>query len=244
MSYQASAYVKGLRLAPNGESITTKEKLVLFHLADAHNAKQGTAWPSQPTIAEDCMICVRHVQNLLYSLERKGVIRTIRPERNGRGRFVRYSFPQFDAQWEKGTEHAPVVSDFRKTQERRGEHHGNTQKTRTIDALTPLAIKEEHRTENTRTEQQLDRPQIPEGLDQDRGKYVWFAIQEFLKARIAEHTFEIWLKPLKSAGCADGELWIRLPRPEFKEMVERYCDLIKEALTSNKIDDIKNVRFA
>ena len=95
MSWVACAYVKKLRFAPNGEEITKDEKLVLLHLADCHNEEKGLAWPSVPTIAEDCRICKRKVQYILHDLARNGVISIIRPEKNGRGRYLSYRFPSW-----------------------------------------------------------------------------------------------------------------------------------------------------
>ena len=93
MSWKACAYVKKLRHASNGEEVTKDEKLVLLHLADAHNEEKGLAWPSVPTISEDCRISIRKVQYILRDLERKGVIAIIRPEKNGRGRFLSIALP-------------------------------------------------------------------------------------------------------------------------------------------------------
>jgi Helix-turn-helix domain/DnaA N-terminal domain len=241
MSFEALTYAQELRLAPNGESLTSAEKLVLFYLAHAHNAKEGLAWPSQPTIAADCGLSVRHVQKILKSLERKGVIRVIHPERNGRGRFLCYLFPVLEGRERDSREGA---ADSGKAHERRTVHPRNTQETRTIDAQRATAIKEELRTKNTGTEQQHNGSRIPDGLDQNRGKQVWSAIREHLEAHVDPHAFETWLKPLTAIGCADSELWIRLPHPEFKEMAERYRDLVEQALTSKKIHDIRTVRFA
>jgi Helix-turn-helix domain/DnaA N-terminal domain len=244
MSWQACYYAKKLRAAPNGERITAYEKLVLLHLADAHNEERGIAWPSEPTIAEDCAVCLRQVQNLLHSLERKGVIRILRPEKNGRGRCLRYRFPELDAQAEKGAPNSPLVSQRRKMQERRIERLGNTQERRNIDAQNSSVIRKEQGTTNSGTEKLFDLEQIPEGLDQGRSNQVWRSILDSLKASVDPHEFDIWLAPLKSIGCANGVLWIRLPKTEFREMVERYTDRIQEAITANEIHDITTVRFA
>jgi hypothetical protein len=99
------------------------------------------------------------------------------------------------------------------------------QKRRSIGAQDSSAIKERTRTKNIQTEQQFDREQVPEGLNQDKGKQVWSAILEHHEAHVDPHEFETWVKPSKATGCADGKLWIRVPTPEFKEMVERYRDL-------------------
>jgi len=240
MSFEALTYAQDLRLAPNGERITSAEKLPLFYIAHSHNSKEGSAWPSQPTIAADCGISVRHVQNILRSLERKGVIRIQHPPKSGRGRFLRYCFPALEAQEQRSRE---GEADYGKAHERRTVRHGNAQETRMIDAQRSPAIKEELRTKNTGTELRLNRNRFPEGLDLDSGKQVLTAIREYLEDHVDPHGFDTWLKPLKAIGCVDGELWIQTPNQESKEIVKRYSKQIADALTFKKIDDIKTVRF-
>jgi Helix-turn-helix domain/DnaA N-terminal domain len=243
MSWEASAYVKKLRVAPDGEPLTKNEKLVLLHLADAHNAESRIAWPSVRTIAEDCLTSHRSAQLILHELERKGVIQVIRPERNGRGRFLSYRFPELDAEYEKGANRASFVRGSGKARETRKSQAGNVQEMRTKDAPESFAIRKEQRTDNTGTEQQFGREKIPEGLDQDRGEQLWCAIREYVEGHVNKHSFEIWFKPPKAAGCRAGVLWIRVPSPEFKAAIEKYADLIKEALSSKEIHDIKEVNF-
>ena len=235
MSWEAIDYVEKLRTAPDGQEITKDEKLVLLYLAGALNEGSGLAWRSVRTISADCHISLRQVQTILRDLERKGVIEIIRPTKNGRGRFLRYRFPELDAQQKKTVN--------RKAQKRCTERHGNMQKRCRIDAQNSPVIKEGTRTKNTRTEQHIDREQVPEGLDQDKGEQVLSAILEHANTVVDPHSFDNWLKPCKAAGCANGVLWIRVPNPESKEMAERYTDQINAALTSKEIHDIRTVRF-
>ena len=235
MSWEAVDYIEKLRTAPNGQKITKDEKLVLLYLAGAHNEGIGLAWRSVRTISADCHISLRQVQVILRDLERKGVIEIIRPTKNGRGRFLRYGFPELDAQQKKNVN--------RKMQKRCTGHHENMQKRRSIGAQNIPAIKEGTRTKNIQTEQQFDREQIPERLDQDKGEQVLSVIREHLKTQVNPHSFDNWLTPLKAAGCANGVLWIRVPNPESKEMAETYIDQIHAALTSKEIHEIRTVRF-
>ena len=240
MSWQACAYVNKLRTPPKGEEITAYEQLVLLYLAVAHNQELGIAFPSQATIAADCKICLRHVQNLLTSLEEKGVLRVIRPEKNGRNRFLRYRFPELDAQEEKDAQDSSAGSSTGKTQENRAARGENTHKRGSKDAQDRTAIKEEQR---TGTEREIEGQGMPEGLNRQRGNEVWPAILESLKACIDQHQHETWLLPLQALGSTDGVLWVQAPNQVFKEMAERYLGKIHAALISQEIHDIRTARF-
>ncbi len=240
MSFEALDYVYRLRVASNGEAITRDEKHLLLYLAHAHNSDSGAAWPSQETIAKDCMMSKRHVQDLFDSLERKGLVRVIHPEKYGRGRYASYRFPELDARHKRSSMRAP---DDGKAHKRCTEQRGKMQEGRSIGAQGSPLIKEELRTENTKTERQFDREPIPEGLDQDRGKYVWSVILKYLECRINPESYMTWLKTLQAVGCADGVLWIHAPSPECKQIVERYTEQIAEGLKSEEVYDIREVRL-
>lgn len=75
MSWKATAYVKELTHAPNGQKLTTAEKLLLFVLADYHRADgQGLCWPSLPRLAKESLLSRRHIVRVLKSLEDNGLI--------------------------------------------------------------------------------------------------------------------------------------------------------------------------
>ncbi|OLE54197.1 MAG: hypothetical protein AUG51_09405 [Acidobacteria bacterium 13_1_20CM_3_53_8] len=74
MSWKATAYVKGLKLAPNGEKVKRGEKLVLFVLADSHNEDRRGAWPSVPLLARSALLSARRVREVLKQCRQKGVI--------------------------------------------------------------------------------------------------------------------------------------------------------------------------
>lgn len=84
MSWTASAYVRQLIEAPNGQSITRSEKLILFVLADYHNTEKESAWPSVRSIARDAMFSARQTRTILRSCERKGII-LIEPRKRSDG---------------------------------------------------------------------------------------------------------------------------------------------------------------
>jgi hypothetical protein len=97
MSARASGYVKAMTICPNGERITPREKLVGMVLADSHQDRAGRfTYPSVDTIAEESVSDRRTCQRYLAALERKGVIRRLRPVNQGRGTQTFYFFPELD----------------------------------------------------------------------------------------------------------------------------------------------------
>lgn len=90
MSWKATAYVKELVTAPNGEKVTQAEKLLLFVLADYHHTQRDLIWPSQKTLAEDALCSERHIRRLTDSLVTKGVL--IVQSTHGRGKTATYRF--------------------------------------------------------------------------------------------------------------------------------------------------------
>jgi hypothetical protein len=98
MSARASGHIKALVVCPNGELITAREKLVAMVLADSHQDKaKHFTYPSVETIAAESICDKRTCQRYLESLERKGVIRRLRPVSQGRTYTVFYFFPALDA---------------------------------------------------------------------------------------------------------------------------------------------------
>ena len=109
MSARASAYAKELVVCPNGERITRGEKLVLIVLADNHQDKaKHFTYPSIDTIAEDALCDRRSCQRHLDGLERKGVIRRLRPVAYGRSLTTFYFFTALDKIPEQGWQNAAL----------------------------------------------------------------------------------------------------------------------------------------
>ncbi len=77
MSHEATKYVKGLVMAPDGSTFKAAEKAVLMVLADSYNEEVGCAWPSMKKVANSCSISDRYCRQLIEGLERKEVIRRI-----------------------------------------------------------------------------------------------------------------------------------------------------------------------
>lgn len=76
MSWKATAYVKSLKIAPDGSPLTRSEKLLMLILADYHNDELRGAWPSGQTLAKDALLSLRHVRTLLSNLKGKGILCT------------------------------------------------------------------------------------------------------------------------------------------------------------------------
>ena len=113
MSARASAYAKSLLFCPNGERITRGEKLVLISLADSHQDKgKHFTYPSIETIATDALCDRRSCQRHLEALERKGVIRRLRPARQGAGMTTFYFFLELE-EVPEGWQNAALFSEHK-----------------------------------------------------------------------------------------------------------------------------------
>ena len=89
MSWKATAFVKELR-----KGLTPTKKLVLAMLADYHRTDQKNYWPSVETLAQDCLMTARGVQQILAPLEATGFI--VRDQGGGRGRVTTYKIVGLD----------------------------------------------------------------------------------------------------------------------------------------------------
>ncbi len=93
MSWKATAYVKELCTAPNGQEITRSEKLVMFILADCYHPDYNRAWPSITRLATASLMSTRNVRRVLRSLQSKGAVEIT--ESRGLGHTNSYRFPGF-----------------------------------------------------------------------------------------------------------------------------------------------------
>jgi hypothetical protein len=97
MSWSATAYVKQLRVAPDGKPVTKAQKLVLFVLADYHNEERGDAWASLRHMAMHSLHTVSGLVRVLRELERRRLILVVRDPRAAKMKVVnRYQFPAID----------------------------------------------------------------------------------------------------------------------------------------------------
>jgi chromosomal replication initiator protein len=58
----------------------------------------------------------------------------------------------------------------------------------------------------------------------------WMQILEALEKKINRHSYDTWLKPTRYSHVKDGKLFVRVPTAEFRNIGEKYADLIQEAI--------------
>src|SRR3954465_14578752 len=58
----------------------------------------------------------------------------------------------------------------------------------------------------------------------------WVRILSALEKKINRHSFETWLKPTRYSHAEGELLGIRVPTAEFRNIGEKYADLIQEAI--------------
>ncbi len=64
----------------------------------------------------------------------------------------------------------------------------------------------------------------------------WVRILGALEKKINRQSFETWLKPTRFAHVTDRTLFVRIPTPEFQTTLDRYNDLISEAIDNLNLD--------
>ena len=210
MSWQATAYVKTLVTAPNGEPITRSEKLLLFVLADSHNAGRRVAWPSVTTMAFDCLMSERQIQYILRSVEPKGIIEIIRPLRTGRGYYQCYRFVALDADCDvkqKGAMVAPFSAP-ETAQEPCKTTHKRTKEGCKIARL--------HKESGIEQGTLVTKNITPDGaLTNDLRKHAlktWLATKDRLNGMLPEREWKLWVRPAYLLKPLSGShLLIALP---------------------------------
>jgi chromosomal replication initiator protein len=58
----------------------------------------------------------------------------------------------------------------------------------------------------------------------------WIQILAALEKKVNRQSFDTWLKPTRYSYVRERVLFVRIPAPQFKDMGERYGDLIQEAI--------------
>lgn len=95
MSWEATAYVKGVVTDPTGKKITRTEKMVLFVLSDCINPYTGQGWVSLDDLAEDALISRRGLLDTLQALQARHLIKKdSRFDPSGRMQANLYTFLQ------------------------------------------------------------------------------------------------------------------------------------------------------
>jgi len=58
----------------------------------------------------------------------------------------------------------------------------------------------------------------------------WVRILDALEKKINRHSYDTWLKPTRYSHASNGVLFIRVPTAEFRNVGDKYADLIQEAI--------------
>jgi chromosomal replication initiator protein len=58
----------------------------------------------------------------------------------------------------------------------------------------------------------------------------WSRILDALEKKINRHSYDTWLKPTRYSHSSGGILFIRVPTVEFRQVGDKYADLIQEAI--------------
>ncbi len=58
----------------------------------------------------------------------------------------------------------------------------------------------------------------------------WARILDALEKKINRHSYDTWLKPTRYSHSSGGILFVRVPNLEFRQVGDKYADLIQEAL--------------
>lgn len=74
MSWKASGAAKEITHGTSGQKLKMADKLVLMVLSDDYNEGRGFAWPSQETLAKECLCTDRGLRGILERLEAFGLI--------------------------------------------------------------------------------------------------------------------------------------------------------------------------
>lgn len=83
MSWKASGAAKDITHGTNGQKISMADKCVLMVLSDYWDERRQYAWPSQETLAEQCICTERGMRGILYRLQSFGLINIVQGGRSG-----------------------------------------------------------------------------------------------------------------------------------------------------------------
>jgi len=70
----------------------------------------------------------------------------------------------------------------------------------------------------------------------------WIRILGALEKKVNRTSFETWLKPARFSHTEAGVLYVRVPRPEFRVIEEKYSDLILEAIDNLGLE-LQDIKF-
>jgi chromosomal replication initiator protein len=71
----------------------------------------------------------------------------------------------------------------------------------------------------------------------------WMRILDALEKKVNRHSYDTWLKPTRFSHSSDGVLFVRVPTAEFRQVGDKYADLIQEAVDNLNLgfSDVKFV---
>ncbi|MGH9581162.1 MAG: DnaA N-terminal domain-containing protein, partial [Terriglobales bacterium] len=71
----------------------------------------------------------------------------------------------------------------------------------------------------------------------------WARILDRLEKKISRHSYDTWLKPTRYSHARGNILVVRVPTAEFRQIGDRYGDLIREAIEKLelKFEDVEFV---
>ena len=71
----------------------------------------------------------------------------------------------------------------------------------------------------------------------------WVRILDALEKKINRHSYDTWLKPTRYSHASNGVLFVRIPTAEFRQVSDKYADLIQEAVDNLGLgyDEVKFV---
>src|SRR5262245_50362401 len=69
----------------------------------------------------------------------------------------------------------------------------------------------------------------------------WMEILGALEKKINRHSYDTWLKPTRYSHIEQKKIFVRVPTPEFRQIGEKYADLIQEAIEALglAVDDVE-----
>ena len=70
----------------------------------------------------------------------------------------------------------------------------------------------------------------------------WLRILDALEKKINRHSYDTWLKPTRYSHSSGGTLFVRVPKAEFRQVGDKYADLIQEALDNLGLE-YQDVKF-
>jgi chromosomal replication initiator protein len=70
----------------------------------------------------------------------------------------------------------------------------------------------------------------------------WVRILDALEKKVNRHSYDTWLKPTRYSHASGGVLFIRVPTAEFRQVGDKYADLIQEAIDNLGLE-FQDVQF-